>query len=237
MKNEVFISELKKLGITLSENQLEQLSIYYNELINYNSHTNLTSIIDEESVYLKHFYDSLTITNYFDFTSNLKVLDIGTGAGFPGLVLKIFNPNLDVYLLDSNNKKTTFLKKTCGLLKLDVTVITDRAEKYVKLVRESFDVVVSRAVAKTRILCELGLPYLKNNGHLLLMKASDELTQKELRESLRTIDVLHSKVNKISSFNMPIEGSRRNIIDIEKCAKIDLIYPRLYEKILKKPLK
>ena len=238
MKNNEFIDELSKLNITPTDDMLNNLESYYNELVKYNSHTNLTSITDHDSVYLKHFYDSLTITKAYDFSKELKVLDIGTGAGFPGLVLKIFFPNIKLYLLDSNNKKTTFLNEVINKLNLkDVTVINKRAEDFIKEERETFDIVTSRAVAKTRILCELSLPYLKNNGYLILMKASDEVTDEEVKESLKTIEILNSKLENTLKFNLPIEESRRNIVIIEKLNNISDMYPRTYDKILKKPLK
>ncbi len=238
MKINEFIENLSLLNIDLTDEKIRKIELYYDELINYNSHTNLTSITNKEDVYLKHFYDSLTITKVADFNKNIKVLDIGTGAGFPGLVLKIFFPNIELYLLDSNNKKTTFLKNVCQKLDLkDVFIINSRAEEYIKESREKFDIVTSRAVAKTRILCELSLPFLKDNGYLLLMKASDKVTEEEVKESETTIKILNSKIEKVEKFNLPIENSQRNIIVIKKLKKIDDKFPRTYDKILKKPLK
>ena len=238
MNDSVFIEELAKINIYPTSEVLEKLSIYYEELIKYNSHTNLTSITEKEDVYLKHFYDSLTLVKSIDFKEKNKVLDIGSGAGFPGLVLKIFFPEIELVLLDSNRKKTDFLNLMIQKLELsNVEVIKERAEDYVKQARESFDIVTSRAVAKTRVLCELSLPYLKNNGYLIIMKASDEVTKSELEESKKTINILNSKIERIVSFNLPIENSQRNIIVIKKLDNINNIYPRTYDKILKKPLK
>ena len=238
MNDSVFIEELAKIDIYPTSEVLEKLSIYYEELIKYNSHTNLTSITEKKDVYLKHFYDSLTLVKSIDFKGKNKVLDIGSGAGFPGLVLKIFFPEIELVLLDSNRKKTDFLNLMIQKLELsNVEVIKERAEDYVKQARESFDIVTSRAVAKTRVLCEISLPYLKNNGYLIIMKASDEVTKSELEESKKTINILNSKIERIVSFNLPIENSQRNIIVIKKLDNINNIYPRTYDKILKKPLK
>ena len=233
-----FIKELKNLNVYYTEEMLDKLDVYFRKLVEYNEHTNLTNITKKEDVYLKHFLDSLTIIKAYSFNENISLLDIGTGAGFPGLVLKIFFPGIKLVLLDSNNKKTLFLKQVCQLLDLeDVLIVNKRAEEYVREARESFDVVTSRAVAKTRILCELSLPFLKNNGYLLLMKASDDVTNSELEESKATINLLNSEIVDKIRFSLPIENSQRNLIVIKKLNNIDNKYPRDYDKILKKPLK
>ena len=233
-----FNKELEKLNIVVTEKELANLELYYNELVLYNSKTNLTTITEKESVYLKHFYDSLTIVKAYDFNGEVKVLDIGSGAGFPGLVLKIFFPNIKLFLLDSNNKKTTFLEQVSKRLGFsDVTVINKRAEEYINEARESFDIVTSRAVAKVRILCEIGLPFLKNNGLFIMLKGSNTTTEEEINESIDTLKILNSKVTNITKFLLPIENSERNIVTITKLNDIDKKYPRSYDKILKKPLK
>ena len=238
MKIDAFIKELEKLGIIITEEKLNKLENYYNSLINYNNTTNLTTITEKEDVYLKHFYDSLTIVKAYDFTKDISVLDIGSGAGFPGLVLKIIFPNIKLTLLDSNNKKTTFLEQVSNSLNLeDVLVINKRAEDYIKEKRESFDIVTSRAVAKTRILCEIGLPFLKDGGVLIMMKGSDDVTASEINDAKATVEVLNSKVTSVTKFLLPIENSERNIVLVTKLKKIDDKYPRAYDKILKKPLK
>ena len=238
MKIEEFVQELNKLNINISEEQLSKLEEYYNYLIEYNNHTNLTTITRKEDVYLKHFYDSLTIVKSISFKDKAKILDIGSGAGFPGVVLKIIFPFLSVYLLDSNNKKTKFLEELCKRLELkDIEVINCRAEDYVKENRESFDYVFSRAVAKTRIIVELGVPFLKINGILIVMKASNEVTQDELNESQGALKLLNCSIQEVLRFNLPVENSERNLIVIKKDNSTDKIYPRPYDKIVKKPLK
>lgn len=233
-----FILELKKLNIEVTDNNLKDLDLYYKELVAYNAKTNLTTIIEKENVYLKHFYDSLTIVKTYNFNDSLSILDIGSGAGFPGVVLKIFFPNLKLCLLDSNNKKTTFLKHIVKKLNFSNTdVINKRAEEYINESRETFDLVTSRAVAKTRVLCEIGLPFLKNGGSLIILKGNNKTTEEEINDSKATINILKSKIRKIEQFKLPIEESERNIIVIDKLKNIDNKYPRSYDKIIKKPLK
>src|SRR5574344_1294750 len=155
MKIDEFYELLAKESIILTDIQKEQLSIYVKELLAYNKKTNLTALKTIPDVYLKHFYDSLTLVKAYQFT-NETVLDIGTGAGFPGLVLKIVFPNLKITLLDSNHHKTDFLKYIVTILKItDVAIINDRAEEYFKT-NKKYDIVVARAVSNLNILSELG---------------------------------------------------------------------------------
>ena len=233
-----FIEELKKININCTLNHIKLLEDYYNYLIEYNSHTNLTTITNKEDVYLKHFYDSLTIFKNIDINGSYKLLDIGSGAGFPGIVLKIFNPNIELTLMDSNNKKTKFLNELVNKLQLEnVKVINDRAELYIANHREEFDVVVSRAVAKTSILIELGIPYLKVQGRLIIMKASNDTLKEELNNCNKIYDTLNCHLEKIDSFMLPVESSERNIVIITKDKITDNKYPRSYDKILKNSLK
>ena len=231
MNKDEFINELKKINIELTNEQLNMLEIYKDYLLEYNKHTNLTAIKEDNLVYLKHFYDSLTILKYLD---KGKLLDIGTGAGFPGMVIAICNPNIEVTLLDSNNKKITFLNNLVNKLQLkNVTLIHDRAENYVHNNKEKFDYVTSRAVAQLRILCELGIPALKIHGLFIAMKGNLE---EELNESKDTIELLNSEILKEEKFKLPVENSNReNLILIKNSSNSD-IYPRSYEKIVKKPL-
>ena len=136
-----FIEEIKKLNIDIDSDKMEKLQIYSNFLIEYNKHTNLTAIKEEKDIYLKHFYDSLTIVKIIDLNKCNNLIDIGTGAGFPGMVLKIFYPNLDVTLLDSNNKKTKFLKELSQNLNLDVDIVNERVEIFSKNNLNKYDIV------------------------------------------------------------------------------------------------
>ena len=225
------ISSLKALNIELTTYQQEQLITYKDFLIEYNKHTNLTAITNEEDIYLKHFYDSLTITKIIDL-SNQKILDIGTGAGFPGMVLKIVYPELDITLLDSNNKKITFLKELSSKLNIKVNLINDRAEEYIKDNRESFDIVVSRAVANLNTLSELSLPFVKVNGYFIAMKAN---VNEEINNSINALKILNSNIEEQLEFKL-INNDLRTLIKIKKNKKTDNKYPRRYEKIIKQPL-
>ncbi len=233
MNKEEFIKELQKINISMNEEQLKKLEIYKDFLMEYNEHTNLTAIKDENGIYLKHFYDSLLIHKYMK--DNQTVLDIGTGAGFPGIVLAIFNPNTKFFLLDSNHKKITFLQLLNEKINLkNVELINERAENYVKKHLEQFDLVTSRAVADLRILAELSLPALKIGGQFIPMKANIE---KELSSAMETIEILKGKIIEKKELRLPIEFSLRSILVIEHFDKTNSEYPRVYDKILKKPLK
>lgn len=235
MDIKTFINELEKINIIPTKKQLEDLEKYKNMLILYNKKFNLTAIKTSEEIYLKHFYDSLTLIKAIDLKEKLKLLDIGTGAGFPGLVLKIMFPNLDITLLDSNNKKITFLEAVIKELQLvNIKCIYGRAEELNDSYREYFDIITSRAVSHLRIISELSLPYLKVNGLFLPMKGN---ISSELMESKQTFKILNSKVIDIIEFKLPIENSNRSIAIIKKISSLDTIYPRPYDKIIKKTLK
>lgn len=233
MNLEEFKKELEKLNIHHTSVQLTQLKEYSDYLLEYNKHVNLTAIRTEQEIYLKHFYDSLTIIKAIDLNAELKVLDIGSGAGFPGMVLKIMYPNLNVTLLDSNNKKVEFLSKLASKLSLDVTIINSRAEEYIKGKREYYDLVVSRAVSSLPILTEISLPFVKVNGYFIAMKGNAE---KEIASSLNCINTCGGTIKDTYLFKLPIEDSDRTIILISKIKKTNNNYPREYNQILKKPL-
>lgn len=231
MNKELFKKELEKLGIDLTLKQEEQLEKYYELLIEENKKTNLTRITNKEEVYLKHFYDSLTVSKVIDLHENLSIIDIGTGAGFPGVVLKIVFPNLSITLLDSLNKRINFLNTVINTLNLKgIKTIHSRIEDYDK---EQFDVVVSRAVAKTNILLELSCQLAKEKGYFIFLKG---LIEEELKQSTNAIKELNLKVTKIEKFNLPIENSHRTIIKIEKRKKTNSKYPRNFTQIKKNPL-
>lgn len=234
MNDKEFKEELSKLGIVLTSTQENQLEMYYNLLIEWNNKMNLTGITERNSVYLKHFYDCITLIKAIDLTKNLKIVDVGTGAGFPGLVIKIVFPNLDVVLVDALNKRINFLNHVIESLKLEnIEAIHDRIENYAKNNLEVFDLVTCRAVAKLNIISELCLPLAKINGYFIPMKATIE---DEISDT-KYLEVLKSKVESVITFNLPIEKSVRNLIVIKKYGSIDKKYPRQYDKIIKNPLK
>ena len=231
MTKDEFILECGKMNVFLTEQNMRDLEIYKDMLISYNQKFNLTAIKTEEDIYLKHFYDSLTICKATTLKENLKLLDIGTWAGFPGLVLKIVFPKLDVVLLDSNHKKGMFLEDVIKRLGLKrIKVLTVRAEELDKTYREYFDIVTSRAVAHLRILTELSIPYLKVGGMLIAMKGN---VLEEVAKSKIFLEKLNSKISNIIHFNLPKEESNRSLVIIEKLAKTSDIYPRSYDKIMK----
>ncbi len=228
-----FENLVKDLGISITKEMLEKLEIYANFLLEYNEHTNLTAIKTKEEVYIKHFYDSLTLTKIAKFNTE-SLLDVGTGAGFPGLVLSIVFPNLKVTLLDSNNKKIKFLEECIKKLNLtNVTVIYSRAEDYTKENREKFDYVTSRAVANLRVLLEINIPALKVGGYFLAMKGNVE---EEEKESINALTKLHCKILTKEEFELPLESGHRTLLKIEKENQTDNMYPRTYDKIKKNSL-
>jgi len=235
MTKEEFIRYVEKLGLILTDNQIKQFETYVQELIKYNEHTNLTAIKEENDIYLKHFYDSLTLMKTIDFTKQETLLDIGTGAGFPGLVLKIAFPHINITLLDSNNKKTKFLEYMIEVLHLEnVTIINDRSEKYIENKREYFDVVTARAVKNLPVLNELCIPFVKVDGYFLAMKGQNK---EEIEESKYGITTLNAFIEEIKEIKLPFENSDRTILKIKKQGPTNTKYPRNYEKIIKKTLK
>ncbi len=203
-------------------------------MIEYNKTTNLTRITEETEVYLKHFYDSLTIAKVINLNNYNTLIDVGTGAGFPGVVLKIFYPNLEVTLLDSNNKKTTFLTNLVQKLKLtDIDIVNDRSEDYAKNNLDKYDLVTARAVTHLKALSELCLPLIKVNGYFIPLKGN---AKEEIEISKYIITKLNGQIEDIIEFNLPIEESSRTIIKIVKLGNTPKGYPRSYS-IIKKELK
>lgn len=229
-----FINNTKLLGIDVNKEQLDKLSIYASFLMEYNSHTNLTAIKTIEEIYLKHFYDSLTLTKVIDLNTCDNLLDIGSGAGFPGMVLKIFYPNLKVTLLDSNNKKTTFLKELAKKINVDnVEVINTRVETLTKERLNYYDVVTARAVTNMTILTELAMPLVKKDKFFIALKGSNK---EEITLAEYAIEKMNGKIEKVESFELYNDTGMRNIIKIKKINKTLSKDVRPYEKIIKKPL-
>lgn len=229
--NEIeFIDELKKINIYINEDQLSKLETFYSYLIEYNLKTNITSITDKKDVYLKHFYDSLTLTKAIDL-NNISVCDVGTGAGFPGIVLKILYPSIKLTLIESITKKTKFLEEIIDILNLkDIIIINDRVEEYSKTTKDKYDLVTCRAVSSLNIISELCIPITKINGYFIPMKG-------ELNESTLFLEKLNCKIEKIIEFNLPFENSKRTLIKIKKIKETNSIYPRSYKIIKQSPLK
>lgn len=227
MNEEQFILELEKLGITLSEQQVLQFRRYYELLVEWNEKMNLTAITDREQVYLKHFYDSVSAAFQTPFDGPLTVCDVGAGAGFPSIPLKICFPELRVTIIDSLNKRITFLDELGKELGLDhVRFVHSRAEEAGRNpeFRESFDVVTARAVARLPVLAELCLPLVKEGGRFISMKAA--AAGEEMRDAEYAVKLLGGHLKESHSFLLPIEGSERNIFVIEKVARTPKKYPR-----------
>ena len=231
MDKERFIEELKKNGINITDDQLNKLEIYYNELIEYNKNVNLTRIVDKDEVYLKHFYDSLTLVKAIDLTQDLSLCDVGTGAGFPGLVLAIVFPNLSITLVDALQKRITFLDLVIKKLGLaNVKTVHARIEDYAKDNREKYDIVTCRAVSNLRVLLEICIPLVKVDGYFIPMKG---VIEEELEESLDKFKKLDCELKSIESFELPIENSKRNLLKIRKLKETNHKYPRRYDLIKK----
>lgn len=234
MNQKQFIQALLDKGITLTSKQLEQFENYYQTLVEWNQKMNLTAITEKEDVYLKHFYDSLTIS--FDYAlSNQSLCDVGAGAGFPSIPLKIVYPDLKVTIVDSLSKRITFLNHLIQVLDLkDVHAISARAEEYAVKHRESFDIVTARAVARLNILDELCLPLVKVDGDFITLKGLK--AQEELQEAKQGIEKLGGEVMKQESFTLTDENDHRCNIYIHKVKSTPSQYPRDFSRIKKKPL-
>ena len=223
-----FINELQKNNIPYDEEKLSKLNIYYNFLIEYNSHTNVTAITEEKEVYFKHFLDSLMISKAVNL-SNQMILDIGSGAGFPGIVLKIFYPDIKLSVLDSNNKKITFINMLLEKLNInDVLTVCDRAENYMKDHLNEFDTVLSRAVAYADIITSLSVPFIKKNGVIILMKGNYEGELKVLNTYKNELNI--SSID-IINYDILSNENNRSLIIIKKINETSKVVN--YAKLLK----
>ena len=224
-----FVKELEKINIILDSDKLDKFKKYYELVVEYNKVMNLTGITDLEGVYLKHFYDSLTLVKAYNFNNNIKLCDVGSGAGFPSIPLKIAFPNIEVVIIDSLNKRVEFLNiviKELGLK--NIKAIHARAEEC--NMKEEFDVVTSRALADINIGLELCMPLVKINGLYLPMVVGYDLGK-------NTIKTLGGQLVEEIKFNLPIENSERKILVIRKIEKTSDKYPRSFAQIKKKPLR
>ncbi len=227
MNAATFASKLKQQGIELSDKQKNQFEVYFNTLVEWNQKINLTAITEKDDVYLKHFYDSIAAAFYYDFTKELQLCDVGAGAGFPSIPLKICFPHLQVTIVDSLNKRITFLNQLAVDLELDgVAFYHDRAELFSRneKFRHSFDVVTARAVARTAVLSELCFPLCKTGGTFIAMKGPNATA--ELSDARRAIDLLGGEVKEVNTFELPEDVGERNIIIFNKKRKTPNKYPR-----------
>lgn len=233
MNKNRFIEEIEKLGIEVTEKKLEQLEKYYELLIEYNKVMNLTGIIDKEEVYLKHFYDSLTISKIINLKAENSLCDLGSGAGFPGIVIKIFYPKLKIVLVDSLKKRINFLNIVIEELDLEnISAIHARIEEFAKENEEKFDIVTARAVAPLNILLELGVKLVKVGKYFIAMKGNID-NEPYYNNAIKQLDC---SLGNIIKFKLPIEESNRSLIKIIKEKKTSKLFPRKYSDIKRKPL-
>ena len=227
---------IKDYKITLTENQYEQFQKYFELLAEWNEKMNLTAITDESGVALKHFADSLSLLNFVDIPQNSSLADVGTGAGFPGVVLKIARPDIKLTLIDSLNKRLVFLGEVCAQLGIKAELIHSRAEDGARneKLRESFDFAVSRAVARMNVLSEYCLPYVKVGGAFCAMKGAQ--ANEEFKESLNAINTLGGKLENKYFFELPENGGERAIAVVRKVKNTPQKYPRQSGKIKAKAL-
>lgn len=232
---EIVAEGAKSYGIDLGEEALGRFQAYCDQLLEWNEKMNLTAIKEPQEVAVKHFVDSLSLLAHCPLEQGAKVIDIGTGAGFPGLPLKIARPDFRLTLLDSLNKRLTFLQGLLDQLGLSAELIHARAEEGGKKpeLREQFDLGTSRAVASLRLLAEYCLPYVKVGGVFAAMKGPD--VAEELAEAKEAIRLLGGEVESVEEFLLP-DGSGRSIVKIRKQRKTPPAYPRHGSKIAKKPL-
>lgn len=231
----IFIDEVKKLGIELSDSQLEKYDKYYKRLVEVNEYMNLTAITEEQEVYNKHFLDSLTIVKALDLNKKFTLCDVGSGAGFPSIPLAIACDNVDVTIIDALNKRIKFLNELVSYININnVNAYHKRAEEFAKEITEGFDVVTARAVARLNVLAELCLPLVKVGGRFVAMKAQSGAD--ELQEAKKAIEILGGKILDVISFELPDNAGDRNIIIIEKVKETPKKYPRAFAKIKERPL-
>ena len=237
MSNRRFDQELETLGIRLTDVQKRQFDRYYELLIEWNRVMNLTGITEYDEVNLKHFTDSLTIVRIKDMENVSTLIDVGTGAGFPGIPIKIAFPHIKVTLLDSLNKRIKFLDQVVEELDLeDVVTLHGRAEDYAKKeeYREQFDLCASRAVANLSTLSEYCLPFIKKGECFVSYKSAD--SDEEIQQSEKALDILGGKIEKVDKFVLPGSDMGRALVMIEKVKNTPRKYPRKAGVPSKEPL-
>ncbi len=236
MFKDILVEQAKLSRIELTDEQIEKLSRYYELLIEWNEKMNLTALTEPHDVALKHFCDSILLLTYAEIPENSSLIDVGTGAGFPSLPIKIVRPDIKLCLLDSLNKRLVFLSEVVKELGLnEVQIVHLRAEDGARKsdLREKFDYATSRAVAQLNVLSEYCLPYVKVGGAFLSMKG--KYSEEEISNAKVGIKLLGGKTEKVDTYNLA-DGSERTIINVKKMSKTDRLYPRTSAKIKNKPL-
>ena len=236
MFKDILLKQAQLSDIVLTDEQVEKLTRYYELLIEWNEKMNLTALTEPEDVALKHFCDSILLLKYAEIPEGSSLIDIGTGAGFPSVPVKIVRPDIKLCLLDSLNKRLTFLTEVVNELNLaDVKIVHSRAEDGAKKaeLREKFDFATSRAVAQLNVLSEYCLPYVKVGGAFIAMKG--KYSEEEISNAKSAIKLLGGKTVKVDTYNLA-DTSERTIININKLSSTDKKYPRTSAKIKSKPL-
>lgn len=232
MKN-YFEEGLKKIKVAYDDDKIEKTLKYLKLLLDYNSHTNITAIREEKEIIEKHFLDSLLLQGLLK-DEDKKIIDIGTGAGFPGMMIAIFNSDKEITLLDSIKKKTTFLELVKNELNLEnVIVVNKRAEEFIQNNREIYDVGLCRGVSNLSVILEYELPFIKVNGRFLPQKM---VGTNEVLGAKKALEILNSKILKEYEFLLPYSNEKRLVIEILKEKKTEEKYPRKISIIQKKPL-
>lgn len=239
LENKVVLYEgLEELGIAVTEDKLKKLMAFMKIMLDWNKNVNLTAITDEREVFIKHFLDSATCLSTGYIKEGMQLIDVGTGAGFPGMPVKILMESLDMTLLDSLNKRVSYLSEVIKKLELkDTKAVHARAEEAgsSKAHRESYDIVLSRAVAAMNVLCEYCIPFAKVGGFFLCQKGPD--VGEELKEARAAIRTLGGEVREVKEFGLPFSDIKHNIIIIEKVSATPSKYPRKPGKPSASPIK
>lgn len=236
MVTEILKPYLEEHGALLSEKQFSQLESYARLLTEWNEKMNLTAIVDEEGIALKHFLDSLALLRHAEIPKGARVADVGTGAGFPGVVLKIARPDIELVLIDSLQKRLNFLEEVLAQTGLSAELVHVRAEDagHNKKLRESFDFVTARAVANLSVLAEYCLPLVKEGGVFAPMKTAE--AEQEIAEAKPAVAVLGGEIREVKLYELPVAGGR-SVVIIDKVRQTPPKYPRRGTKISKKPIK
>jgi 16S rRNA (guanine527-N7)-methyltransferase len=230
-----FRSYLSELSIEATEETLNKFELYYQMLVDWNSRINLTAITDHDEVYLKHFYDSLLMTKVVNLNEVSNLCDIGSGAGFPAIPLKLVFPKIDILIIEPTQKRTMFLNEVVASLALDHIVIrNERAEDIASEYRESFDIVTARAVAKMDVLMELCFSYVRPGGCFIGFKGIN--IEEEIAEAGKAINILGGKLEDIYKTELPQGAGGRSLLKIVKISRTPDEYPRAFAKIKNRPL-
>jgi len=237
MKNDILVRGLSSIGLTPTGDQLDQFETFYELLVEWNKAMNLTNITEYDDVMVKHYLDSINVAKAFNLKEVVKVLDVGTGAGFPGIPLKIILPHLSVTLMDALNKRVQFMNEVIDRLDLEqIDAIHSRAEILAQdlVFRSRYDLVVSRAVSQLATLSEYCLPFVKIGGYFIAYKSVD--TEDEINEAKNAISILGGQIEKVSDYEVPESDFSRRYVIIKKIKDSPSKYPRKAGTPSKKPL-